>query len=193
MTFRQRLLKTLYPIIAKGSRNTPNGFIARKPQQSQRGEPVSNISIQLNSGQNTTLKSFEGKKILLVNTASDCGYTGQYAELQKLQVAMPNKLVVIGFPANDFKEQEKLGDAEIANFCQRNYGVTFPLAKKSVVAKKAGQNPLFTWLSDPRQNGWNKQEPVWNFTKYLLNEQGELEAVFGPAISPLDKEITDLL
>jgi glutathione peroxidase-family protein len=112
-----------------------------------------------------------------------------YEELQKLQIEMPEKLVVIGFPANDFKAQEKAGDKDIAAFCQKNYGVTFPLAKKSVVVKKGAQNPVFKWLSDPKSNGWNDQEPVWNFTKYLINEQGELIGVFGPAVSPLEDVI----
>jgi glutathione peroxidase len=147
------------------------------------------LTAVLNNGDSISFETFRGKKVLLVNTASDCGYTGQYEELQKLQIEMPEKLVVIGFPANDFKAQEKAGDKDIAAFCQKNYGVTFPLAKKSVVVKKGAQNPVFKWLSDPKSNGWNDQEPVWNFTKYLINEQGELIGVFGPAVSPLEDVI----
>jgi glutathione peroxidase len=186
MTLRQILLKKLYPFIAKSSRKTGNGIVLEKPVQSHALQAIDQVPLQLNTGEEIQLSKFKGKKVLLVNTASDCGYTGQYAELQKLQIEMPEKLVVIGFPANDFKEQEKAGDKDIAAFCQRNYGVTFPLAKKSVVIKKGDQNPLFKWLSDPKSNGWNDQAPVWNFTKYLINEQGELIGVYGPAVSPLE-------
>jgi glutathione peroxidase len=189
MTLRQILLKKLYPFIAKSSRKTGNGIVLEKPVQSHALQPIDQLPLQLNTGEEVQLSKYKGKKVLLVNTASDCGYTGQYEELQKLQIEMPEKLVVIGFPANDFKAQEKAGDKDIAAFCQKNYGVTFPLAKKSVVVKKGAQNPVFKWLSDPKSNGWNDQEPVWNFTKYLINEQGELIGVFGPAVSPLEDVI----
>lgn len=189
MTLRQILLKKLYPFIAKNSRKTGNGIVLEKPVQAHTIQPLEEIQVHLNTGEDVQLSKYKGKKILLVNTASDCGYTGQYEELQKLQVEMPEKLVVIGFPANDFKAQEKAGDKDIAAFCQLNYGVTFPLAKKSVVVKKGDQNPVFKWLSDAKSNGWNDQAPVWNFTKYLINEQGELIGVYGPAISPLEDAI----
>ena len=121
-----------------------------------------------------------------MNTASDCGYTGQYASLQALQERYPDELVVIGFPANDFKEQEKAGNEQIAAFCQRNYGVTFPLSEKVSVVKGPSQHPVFKWLSDPAQNGWNDRAPVWNFSKYVIDESGRLVGYFGPAIDPLD-------
>jgi glutathione peroxidase len=125
----------------------------------------------------------------LVNTASNCGYTNQYEELQQLYEQYNNRLVILGFPSNDFKEQEKGNDDEIARFCKINYGVTFPLMKKSVVIKGAGQNPVFQWLSDAAQNGWNTKTPSWNFSKYLVNESGMLTHYFDPAISPLSKEV----
>jgi glutathione peroxidase len=100
-----------------------------------------------------------------------------------------NKLEIIAFPANDFKEQEKGNDEEIAQFCKVNFGVTFPLAKKSVVVKSADQNDIFKWLTNKNQNGWNDQPPSWNFSKYLLNEQGELTHYFGPSVSPLSEEV----
>jgi glutathione peroxidase len=90
-------------------------------------------------------------------------------------------------------EQEKGEDSSILNFCQVNYGVTFPIAKKSVVIKKENQNLIFEWLSNPAKNGWNDQEPVWNFSKYLLSESGELLGYFGPAISPNDELLLDLI
>ena len=130
--------------------------------------------------------NLKGKKILIVNTASDCGYTGQYEALEKLQQQYKEQLVVIGFPANDFKGQEKSDNQNIAAFCKKNYGVSFPLMEKSIVIKKNQQNLVHKWLSDPSLNGWCNQEPVWNFCKYLINEQGVLVNYFPMTIDPLD-------
>lgn len=138
-------------------------------------------------------EKLKGKKIMLVNTASDCGYTGQYDDLQKLSEQYKDKLVVIGFPANDFKEQEKGSDEEIAAFCKLNFGVSFPLMKKSSVKKGAGQNKIFEWLTDSTKNGWNNQPPSWNFCKYIVDEQGRLTNYFGSTIEPLGKEITEAI
>ena len=101
--------------------------------------------------------------------------------------------MVIGFPANDFKEQEKGTDEEIASFCKLNFGVTFPLMKKSSVTKSADQNRIFNWLTDSTKNGWNNQPPSWNFCKYIVDEQGRLTNFFGSTIEPLGKEITEAL
>ena len=164
-----------------------------KPKATRAMVSSEQLEVQLSSGKALSLASLRGRKVLLVNTASECGYTGQFAELQRLHEEMGEKLQIIGFPSNDFKEQEKGDDASISAFCQINFGVTFPLAKKSVVLRTAFQNPVFTWLTDPSRNGWNDQEPDWNFSKYLLNEQGELLAYFGPAVSPEDQKIKDLI
>lgn len=126
---------------------------------------------------------------MIVNTASNCGYTNQYAELQNLYEHFKEKLIIIAFPANDFKEQEKGSNEEIAQFCQMNYGITFPLAKKSKVLKSADQNKVFEWLTHKELNGWNEQEPTWNFSKYLIDEKGHLTHYFDPAVSPLSKEV----
>ncbi len=130
---------------------------------------------------------------MLVNTASDCGYTGQYDDLQKLSEKYKDRLVVIGFPANDFKEQEKGTDEEIAAFCKINFGVSFPLMKKSSVKKGPEQNPVFQWLTDPAKNGWSKQPPSWNFCKYLVDEEGRLTHYFASTIEPLSTHITSAL
>jgi glutathione peroxidase len=135
------------------------------------------------------LQQLRGKKIMLVNTASDCGFTGQYAELQKLSEQYKEKLVVIGFPANDFKQQEKLTDEEINQFCTYNFGVTFPLAAKTTVVRAPHQNDVYHWLTEKRENGWNTQQPSWNFAKYIVNEAGILTHYFDPAISPQSGEI----
>lgn len=134
------------------------------------------------------LSLYAGKKVVLVNTASNCGYTGQYEELQKLHEQMGDKVGIIGFPANDFAKQEQGSDEEISQFCQINYGVTFPIAKKGVVVKNEDQQPMFKWLTSPEANGWNKHQPDWNFGKYVIDENGNLTNYFGPSISPLDEE-----
>lgn len=188
MTLRQKILQLIYPLLMKLNFSKK---ISMKNVNSQAGRSFFDLSIQLNSGKYLNLVSLKGKKVLVVNTASNCGYTAQYAELQQLYTQHADKLVIIGFPSNDFKEQEKGNDEEIAQFCQVNFGVTFPLAKKSVVVKSVNQNPLFKWLSTPEDNGWNNEEPSWNFTKYLVNEDGVLTHVFPPAVSPLSKEVVN--
>ena len=193
MTTRQKILKAVYPMwmwfAGKKGLNTKN-------LSNEKAMPaVSFYSLKdtLNNGTTFDFEQLKGKKVMLVNTASDCGYTGQYDDLQKLSEQYKDKLVVIGFPANDFKEQEKGTDEEIASFCKLNFGVTFPLMKKSSVTKSADQNRIFNWLTDSTKNGWNNQPPSWNFCKYIVDEQGRLTNFFGSTIEPLGKEITEAL
>jgi glutathione peroxidase len=191
MTGRQKILKAVYPVLmaatklfGKKSKVINNEKLIAPPQS------LYDLAVTLNNGDSLSLASFRGKKILLVNTASDCGYTNQYGDLQNLYQQYKDRLVVIGFPANDFKEQEKGNDTEIAAFCKVNYGVTFPLAKKSVVIDAADQNTIFQWLTHKAKNGWNEQAPSWNFSKYLVNEEGVLTDYFDPSVSPLSAAIT---
>ena len=159
-------------------------------------EPVTSvyaIPFELINGDTADLSAYRGKKIVVVNTASDCGYTGQYEELQKLYAQRKDDIVIIGFPANDFKQQEKGSNEEIASFCKKNYGVDFPLAMKTTVIKSADQHPIFKWLSDQKQNGWNEQAPSWNFSKYVIDEQGKLIGYFDPGVSPLGSDFTKVL
>lgn len=188
MTFRQKILNVLYPFLMKLSGGS-KGNIIRNSRKTAPAQPFHQLKTLLNNGKELDFGQLKGKKVLIVNTASNCGYTGQYSELQKLQEQYGKQLQVVGFPANDFKEQEKAGDAAIAEFCQLNFGVTFPLAKKSKVVKGEGQNPVFEWLSNAAENGWNKKAPEWNFSKYLIDETGMLTHYFGPAVSPLSKEV----
>lgn len=147
------------------------------------------LSAELNTGEKLLFESLKGKKVLIVNTASNCGYTHQYAELRKLYQYSKEDMAIVAFPSNDFKEQEKGSDEEIARFCKLNYGIDFPLAKKSIVIKSVQQNKVFEWLTHKQLNGWNDQPPTWNFSKYLIDEQGNLTHYFDPAISPLSEEI----
>lgn len=189
MTYRQKVLKAVYPafmwfnkVTGKRSKVMANDTTA--PPQS-----FYNLSATLNDGSRLSFDSLKGKKVLLVNTASNCGYTNQYEDLEKLYEKYSGKLVIIGFPANDFKEQEKGTDEEIATFCKLNYGIKFPLAKKSTVIKTGQQNEVFQWLTDKTKNGWNEQPPTWNFSKYLVNEKGALIKYFDPSVSPMSDEV----
>ncbi len=194
MSYRQSILKAIYPMLMLpgklfGSKN------AIQKNTASVIPPVDfySLKVELNNGTVLNLNQFKGKKIILVNTASDCGYTGQYSELEKLYQEHKENLVIIGFPANDFKEQEKKDDAAIAEFCKINYGVTFYLAKKSQVIKGTEQNPVFNWLSNKEKNGWCDQEPKWNFCKYLVDANGTLTHFFAQTVSPLDPQVVDLL
>ena len=190
MSLRQSILKFFYPALLWLNKVSCTKYSILKNEQSvQPVQPIYNFSIDLNNGRRLTLSELRGKKILLTNTASDCGYTQQYEQLQQLYSRLPEKLMIIGFPANDFKEQEKGTDEEIAAFCKINYGVTFPIAKKSTVISGPAQNKIFHWLSHSEENGWCNRQPTWNFAKYLLNEEGVLTHYFDPAVSPLSEEV----
>lgn len=188
MTYRQKVLKAVYPVFMWFTRLAGKNI---KEISGTKQPPVSFYSLKGVKNNRDTLdfESLKGKKVLLVNTASDCGYTNQYNELQKLSEQYKDQLVVIGFPANDFKEQEKGSNEEIAKFCKLNFGVTFPLMEKSIVIKSAQQNPVYQWLTDSAKNGWNNKPPSWNFTKYIINEKGVLTNYFGSSISPMSNEI----
>lgn len=193
MTLRQRVLKAIYPAWMWYAKLRGKNVTALSNKERQ--PPVSFYSLKTtaNDGSEVDFSRYKGKKVLLVNTASDCGYTNQYNDLQKLYEENKDKLVILGFPANDFKEQEKGSDAEIAQFCKLNYGVTFPLMKKSSVIKGPEQNAVFRWLTDSSQNGWNTKAPSWNFAKYIVNEEGVLTNYFGSSVSPASAGILNVI
>jgi glutathione peroxidase len=141
-------------------------------------------------GKEIDFAKFKGKKVLVVNTASECGYTPQYADLQKLYDAYKNKLVIVGFPANNFGGQEPGSNDEISSFCKKNYGVTFPMAAK-VSVKGDDAAPLFKYLTEEAKR-LGTPDPVvkWNFTKFLIDENGKLVKVFPSKVNPMSEEIT---
>ena len=186
-------MKSLYPLLIRLGKHKGAKRILSNHKKLGSMKSFYDLDVRLNTNATLPFDSLKGKKILLVNTASNCGYTPQYTELQQLYEQQQDHLLVIGFPANDFKEQEKGTDEEIAQFCQVNYGVTFPLAKKSTVVKGPDQHPVYQWLSHKDLNGWNDQEPVWNFSKYLIDEKGELTHFFEPSVSPLDPIVVDAI
>ena len=194
MNVRQKFLKAVYPaLIAWGKITGRRSGVFTNSQHSHPMQSFYDLVVQLNNGKQLKLDSTRGKKVLLVNTASDCGYTAQYDDLQKLSDQFHNKLLVIGFPANDFGEQEKEDDQKIAEFCRVNFGVTFPLAAKSTVIKGNEQNEIFKWLTQKNKNGWNTQAPTWNFSKYLVNEEGLLTHYFDPAVSPNSQDVINAI
>ena len=143
-------------------------------------------------GKDVDLSVYKGKKVIILNTASKCGYTPQYADWEKFYKANNSKVVVLGFPANEFGGQEPGSDSEISSFCQKNYGVTFPMFSK-VVVKGEGKCELYKWLTTKSLNGWNDQEPKWNFCKYVINEKGELTHFFASGVKPDSKEFMEAI
>ncbi len=134
------------------------------------------------------MSQFKGKKILIVNVATECGYTPQYENLQKLYQNNYNNLYILAFPSNDFLNQEPGSSSEIKEFCKVNFGIKFDIFEKVSVN---GENihPIYNWLSNKELNGWNSQKPSWNFNKYLIDENGNLIGYWGAAIDPLSDEI----
>lgn len=130
---------------------------------------------------------YKGKKVVILNVASKCGYTPQYADWQAFHKKYGKKIVVLGFPANNFGGQEPGSEEDIATFCQKNYGVTFQMFDKVDVVGE-NQVPLYKWLSDKSLNGWNDKAPTWNFCKYVVNEKGQLTHFFASKVKPTDEE-----
>jgi glutathione peroxidase len=180
-------MKLLYPIIM---------WAKKGKSVSSKTNAISSfydLSATAINGTQFNFAALKGKYVLIVNTASNCGYTNQYHQLQTLYVQYKNQLEIIGFPANDFKEQEKGTNQEIASFCSINFGVQFPLMQKVVVLKNNNQHPVYQWLTQINKNGWNQQQPTWNFCKYLIGPNGNLLQFLDANVDPLSTQITDLL
>ncbi len=155
-------------------------------------ESIYKFKVEGLEGGTIDFSKFKGKKILVVNTASKCGFTPQYEALQKLYSEYGDKLVIVGFPANNFGGQEPGTNSDIKEFCKKNYGVTFPMAAK-VSVKGDDISPVFKWLTNKTENGVMDADIKWNFTKFLLDEHGILLAKFDSKITPLSDEITAYL
>jgi glutathione peroxidase len=157
-----------------------------------KSKSVHDFTMKSIDGKNISLSTYKGKKMLIVNVASECGYTPQYKDLEELSKKYAGKLVVLGFPANDFGGQEPGTDAEIKGFCTKNYGVSFPMFSK-ITVKGDGMHPLYKFLSSKELNGNVGDAPKWNFSKYLVDENGKVLKFFPSSVKPMDKEITGLL
>ncbi|MEO7047344.1 MAG: glutathione peroxidase [Ferruginibacter sp.] len=188
MTGRQKFLNFFYPVIT-GLTNLFGKNNKTLKSKKMATTDFYSLKTTLNNGQTLDFSTLKNKKVMLVNTASDCGFTKQYDGLQELHEKFKDKVTIIGFPANDFGAQEKGSDDTIAEFCKVNFGVTFPLAKKSTVIKNGEQSEVYQWLTDETKNGWNNTAPTWNFCKYLIDEKGNLTHFFEAAVEPMGKEI----
>ncbi|HMJ47710.1 MAG TPA: glutathione peroxidase [Ferruginibacter sp.] len=171
----------------KSSHQQPNSF-ALKNVSADTGKDIYQFKVESLDGGTIDFSAFKGKKILVVNTASECGYTPQYKELEELYEKYKDKLVVVGFPANNFGGQEPGTNAEIKSFCQKNYGVTFPMAAK-ISVKGSDAAPIYQWLTRKDQNGVLDAEIKWNFNKFLIDESGHLIAKFETKTKPMSEEI----
>lgn len=142
----------------------------------------------LDGDKEISLSDYKGKKMLIVNTASECGYTPQYKELQQLHEKYGDKITILGFPANNFGGQEPGSNKDIKTFCEINYGVTFQMFEK-ISVKGSDMHPLYQWLSGKDKNGWNDEAPNWNFCKYIISEDGELLKFYSSSVKPMGSEI----
>lgn len=194
MTPRQRILKALYPLIMlKGKLFPSKADVQKNTLQVQPLTSIFDVEFVLNNGTTISLKKYKGQKIVIVNTASDCGYTGQYDDLESVFTEYKGKVMMLAFPANDFQNQETATNDTIAQFCRMNYGISFPIAQKAIVVKGLTQHPIFQWLSSKEKNGWCNQAPIWNFCKYVINEQGILTHFFSQNVSPTSKVFLESL
>jgi len=155
-------------------------------------QSIHNFKITSIDGKTINMASFKGKKILVVNTASKCGYTPQYEALEKVYETYKDKLVIIGFPCNQFGGQEPGSNDEIVAFCKKNYGVTFPLADK-VDVKGDNTAPIYQWLTQKAKNGVLDATISWNFNKFLLDENGKMIAYFPSNVKPDSEAILNYL
>ena len=153
---------------------------------------IHTFKVEALDGTTINFADFKGKKILIVNTASECGYTPQYKELEALYQKFKDKLVIVGFPANNFGGQEPGTNTEIKAFCQQNYGVTFPMAAK-ISVKGDDAAPIYQWLCNKTENGVLDAEIKWNFNKFLLDENGNMIAYFPSKVTPMSEQITGKL
>jgi glutathione peroxidase len=193
MSILKQLAQKLYPLRMRVAAITKIG-LKMKYNEDNKAPEVSfyTLTAESNRGEQVSMKNFSGKKILIVNLASECGYTPQYKELEELYRQHKDALVILGFPSNQFGQQEPGSDEDIANFCQLNFGVTFPLFRKSEV-KGVMKSEIYKWLSDSSLNGWNDQEPDWNFCKYVVDENGYLTHFFNASTSPMSEEVLEAI
>lgn len=172
-----------------GQTKKDNKLLKNQEKQLIMKESIHQFKVKDIEGNNFDFATLKGKKVMIVNTASECGLTPQYAQLQELYATFKDKnFVIIGFPANNFGSQEPGSNATIATFCSKNYGVTFPMMEK-ISVKGDNMSELYKFLTQKSKNGLEDNEVKWNFQKYLINSDGFLEKVMAPTTSPTDIEI----
>jgi glutathione peroxidase len=156
-------------------------------------QSIYDFKVKTLEGEDFSFEQLKGKKVMIVNTASKCGFTPQYEELQELwEHYGGDDFIIIGFPANNFMNQEPGSDEDIMAFCSRNYGVTFPMMSK-ISVKGKDMHPLYKWLTQKELNNFKDSKVQWNFQKYLIDENGRLVKVIKPKVKPTDPEILNWL
>lgn len=178
--------------LLQSCKNQKNDISSNKRTENAMHKTIFDYKVESLDGQQINFADFKGKKILIVNTASECGFTPQYADLEKLSKEYAKQLVVVGFPANNFGGQEPGSNAEIGSFCEKNFGVTFPMAAK-VSVKGNDIAPVFQFLTEKDLNGVKNTAILWNFTKFLLDENGNLIDSFISTTKPTSESITKYL
>ncbi|MBK8852257.1 MAG: glutathione peroxidase [Saprospiraceae bacterium] len=163
-----------------------------KPKDALPSNGFYNLGFHKNDGSWFSFDQLKGKKVIIINTASACGYTHQYAEWEQFYSQNSKGFEILAFPSNQFLGQEKGTDQEIANFCNLHFNLHFPIFKKSDVKGKS-KNEVYRWLSTKALNGWNDRSPAWNFNKYVVDQEGELRAFFPSKTSPKDGDFNQLI
>jgi glutathione peroxidase len=177
----------MFKDIVKGIFSDKNETLAAPVTHAAPTKSLYDFTVKSLDGKPVALSGFKGKKVVILNTASKCGFTPQYADWEQFYKQHGDKVVVLGFPSGSFANQELGSSEEIAQFCQKNYGVSFPMFEK-VDVKGDSKSPLYKWLTTKELNGWNDKEPTWNFCKYVINEKGELTNFFASKVKPDDAE-----
>ncbi|WP_320815009.1 glutathione peroxidase [Flavobacterium sp.] len=184
-----RLFAFALTIIGCKQQESLNKNLATSNNETMERATIHQFKVQDLEGKEFDFSTLKGKKIMVVNTASKCGLTPQYKDLQSIyDKYKSDDFVIVGFPANDFMSQEPGTNDEIATFCERNYGVTFPMMNKITVKGKE-MNPVYQFLTQKAKNGVADSEVEWNFQKYLLNEEGQLDMIISPKTLPTDVKI----
>jgi glutathione peroxidase len=153
---------------------------------------IHNFKIESLEGKTIDFSDFKGKKIMLVNVASECGLTPQYQQLQELHENHSDKVIIVGCPANNFGAQEPGSNEQIKEFCSVRYGVSFPMSAK-ISVKGEDMHELYQFVTKKELNGFEDSEVKWNFQKYIFNEEGKLIKVIAPTVSPIDEEVLEIL
>ena len=187
-----KLLAITAAFLSFGSQTNTPDIITPSSNNKVTAKSIYDFKVEALDGSTIDFSAFKGKKILIVNTASQCGYTPQYEGLEKLYETYKDKLIIVGFPANNFGAQEPGTNTEIKEFCKKNYGVTFPMAAK-ISVKGDDTAPIYQWLCKKAENGVLDAEIKWNFGKFLLDEKGNLIAYFPSKVTPMSEEITGKL
>ena len=182
------MIRMLFAAITLLSLNPCSKVVTNPDPMKSSNTSFYDFKLRTLDGEELSFDQFKGKNVLLVNTASECGFTPQYKDLQKLHELHGDQVTVVGFPCNDFGGQEPGSSDEIKSFCSKNYGVTFQMMEK-VAVKGKEISPLYKWLTDPALNGWNSEAPSWNFCKYLVNKEGKLIKYFNSSVKPLSDEV----